>query len=163
MPKQVKLLTAEEFRQLEAARLALAKERASNLDWLAANNTTYGWARLDEVAPPDVCVMWEVPWYHDPRDPKDAEQRERALANPTGNNFLSIHYWRDWSSHRAPLSVLCPNGKEWCIDAKSSNGDGWVVTGTAPLVSCSPSIVVPGYHGFLGSNGAQPGWFSDPI
>jgi hypothetical protein len=45
--------------------------------------------------------------------------------------------------------VLTPNGKEWCVDAKSSNGDGWVVTGDPPKITCYPSIVVPDYHGFL--------------
>jgi hypothetical protein len=163
MPTQVKFYNREEFRVLDDARLALAKKRGEDPAWLSANKAEYGWARIDEVAEPGTCVMWEAYWFHDPQDPGDAAARENALANPNINHFLSRFYWKDWSHIRAPLCVLCPNGQEWCIDAKSSNGDGWTVTGEAPLVSASPSIVVPGYHGFLGSNGQPPGWFSDPI
>ena len=62
---------------------------------------------------------------------------------------LSPHYESTWKEKRPPLQVVCPNGKEWCVDAISSNGDGWVVTGEPPSITCSPSIAVPGYHGFL--------------
>lgn len=34
-------------------------------------------------------------------------------------------------------------------DRRSSNGDGWNVTGDLPAITCAPSIVVPGYHGYL--------------
>lgn len=67
--------------------------------------------------------------------------------------LLSEHYWQTWSRVRPPLCVVCPNGAQWEIDRKSSNGSGWVVTGSWPNLNCSPSIVVPGYHGFL-QNGA---------
>jgi len=46
--------------------------------------------------------------------------------------FLSVHYWRDWSDKRPPLSVVCPNGEIWELDRKSSNGEGWVVKGDWP-------------------------------
>lgn len=77
--------------------------------------------------------------------------------------FLSVHYWRDWSAKRPPICVVCPNGETWEIDRKSSNGDGWKVTGDLPNISCTPSIVVHGYHGHLGSNGAPPGQFTGDI
>jgi hypothetical protein len=47
--------------------------------------------------------------------------------------FLSPHYARDWAGKRPPIELVCPNGDLWCIDRKSSNGDGWQVTGrTSP-------------------------------
>jgi hypothetical protein len=108
-------------------------------------------------------MMWSVPWYYDPLDPEDVA--ERPVRAQKGHSLLGANYWADWSDKRAPLSVICPGGSEWCVDAQSSNNDGigWKVTGAAPLLSCSPSIVVPGYHGWLGVNGAPPGWFSNAI
>jgi hypothetical protein len=50
-----------------------------------------------------------------------------------------------------PLTVICPNGEWWEIDRTSSNGDGWKVEygGGILAMTCSPSIVTTGYHGFL--------------
>jgi hypothetical protein len=139
----------------EDARMALGKSRGNDPIWMKANNATYGWASLSEVVKP--CAMWFSRWYFDPTDPADKGRRDAALAaiadgtfgKGERNFYLSIHYWRDWSDKRAPINVLCPNGKEWCVDAKASNGDGWRVIGTAPQITASPSIMVPGYHGFL--------------
>lgn len=137
---QVRLLTRDEFSTAENDRLALAKSRADNRG-----------ASLSEILAPG--SMWEVPWYFDPTNPDARERRRNVLARIEGGedhrDYLSRHYWQDWSQIRPPLCVLCPNGREWCIDAKSSNGSGWVVTGTAPLITAHPSIAVPGYHGFL--------------
>lgn len=63
-------------------------------------------------------------------------------------------YWLDRvGANRAPdgknLIAICPDGSEWWIDGPASNGPGWTRTGTPPNVTCSPSILVPGYHGFL--------------
>lgn len=66
-----------------------------------------------------------------------------------GKNFLSPHYYRDWAAKRPPIEVVCPNGAVWCFDRRSSNGDGWVVTGEWPRITCAPSIVAGDYHGFL--------------
>lgn len=139
----------------EDARMALARTREKDPAWMAANNARYGWATIGDVVKP--CAMWLVPWYFDPRDPTHASRRAAALAAiadgtfGTGerNYYLSRHYWTTWSDKRAPINVVCPNGREWCVDAKSSNGDGWTVTGEPPRITCSPSILVPGYHGFL--------------
>ena len=114
-------------------------------------------------------MTWFCPWVWDP-----AGERERLnkhvmhTAEKRGaTHYLSAHYWRDWADKRPPICVVCPNGEEWEIDRKSSNGNGWVVTGDFtgdnPLISCSPSIVVAGYHGFLGTGGAAPGQFTADI
>lgn len=67
-----------------------------------------------------------------------------------GRGFqLSVHYNRDWRGKRAPICVVCPNGSMWNIDHKSSNGDGWQVTGEWPNITCAPSIIADDYHGFL--------------
>ncbi len=76
---------------------------------------------------------WFNNWYFDP------------IGNPRamclrGNPFLSVHYWRDWADKRPPIEVVCPDGNVWCIDRKSSNGDGWRVTGDWPNITCTPSI-----------------------
>jgi len=66
-----------------------------------------------------------------------------------GNYFLSIHYRKTWLGKRPPIEVVCPDGDVWCPDRKSSNGDGWTVTGEWPNITCSPSIVTAEYHGYL--------------
>jgi hypothetical protein len=139
----------------EAARMALGTARGKDQAWLKANNTDYGWATLGEVVKP--CPMWFATWHFDPADPEHKIRRDAALAaiadgtfgKGERNYYLSKFYWQQWSHLRPPISVLCPNGAEWCVDAKSSNGDGWTVTGAPPKITCSPSILVPGYHGFL--------------
>jgi hypothetical protein len=106
-------------------------------------------------------MMWFCPWYHDPADPKDMEdgpeRRERILSGQEPG-LLSVHYWRDWWSVRAAITVVCPNGRQWCVDQKSNDGTGWTVTGDVRRITTMPSIVVPGYHGWL-----KDGVFSDDI
>ncbi len=157
-------LTPKMFREAEEARMALAKRREADPEWLKANNTNYGWASLAEITGP--CVMWYLPWLFDPDKAEHKVRRDMALqaiadgSFGTGehNYYLSRFYWQDWSDKRPPLCVLTPNGKEWVVDAKSSNGEGWKVTGTEPQISCQPSIQVDGYHGYL-TNGE----FSPPL
>lgn len=139
----------------EEARMALGKKREADPEWLKANSTIYGWASLSEVVAP--CAMWYATWYFDNKDPEKGLRRDAALAAIANGSFgkgeknfyLSRFYWQTWSHIRPPICVLCPNGKEWCVDAKSSNGEGWEVTGDPPALTCSPSILVPGYHGHL--------------
>lgn len=94
---------------------------------------------------------WPMPWYFDPSG--DRERAGKHVMIPESRRgelgFLSMHYWRDWAHKRPPLTVVCPNGETWEIDRKSSNGDGWKVDGEWPNITCSPSIVVEGYHGYL--------------
>ena len=156
---QCRLLTPAEFSDAEKARYALAQERGKDPAWMAANHASYGWARIDEISGP--CVMWFAAWMHDPANPAHMERREKAmaaLARGEAWNGLSKFYWRDWSDKRPPIVVLCPNGREWCVDSVASNGDGWVVTGEPPNITCQPSIDVSGYHGRL-----LGGVFSAPI
>jgi hypothetical protein len=108
-------------------------------------------------------MMWFAPWYYDPTDPEDVEQK--AVRSQKTHSLLSQHYWNDWSHIRAPLVVYVPNGDQWCVDAQSSNnaGAGWKVTGAPPMLTCTPSIQTLGYHGWLGCNGAPPGFFTGPL
>lgn len=97
-----------------------------------------------------------------------------VYARPTDGQLFTLHdapvgamWWADWLAghHESPkhkargggphLIVKTPAG-DWDIDAPSSNGDGWDRTGTPPVVTCTPSIGMPGaqghpyaYHGFL--------------
>ena len=140
-------LDAAAFRAADDLRMEFAKRRVDGKKG----------ASLHEVVKP--CAMWFSDWYFDPKDPADKYQRDKALAEIAAGTFeqpanksrwyLSSHYWKDWSAKRPPISVLCPSGSEWCIDAVSSNGTGWTVTGDVPKITATPSIVVPGYHGFL--------------
>lgn len=162
MKIKCRMLSPDDFQRYEAERLALAKRRGDDPDWLKAHNSTYGYASLYEVA--GHCVMWSMPWYFDPDNPKHKSRRDTALEliaagkHGRGELFLSIHYWQDWSDKRPPLCVITPSNVSWVVDDKSSNGDGWRVTGAAPLITCMPSISVPGYHGWL-----KDGEFSEPI
>lgn len=79
-------------------------------------------------------------------------------------DFLSPHYRRDWASKRPPIEVVCPDGNIWCIDRRSSNGDGWTVTGEWPNITCAPSIDCAPmntgdanyYHGYLRDGAFTP-------
>ena len=106
-------------------------------------------------------MAWYQPFYFDPLGELAALKRpgfrETAMCE-RNDSFLSVHYWRDWADKRPPICVVCPNGETWECDRKSSNGDGWIVTGELPNITCSPSIVVPGYHGFL-----RNGEFTEPL
>jgi hypothetical protein len=96
-------------------------------------------------------------WYYDPSGEREAAGKH-VVAKRDCDSFLSRFYWDDWSDKRPPIIVICPNGRQWCVDQKSSNGEGWKVTGEWPNITCTPSIVVPGYHGFL-----QNGIFTDDL
>lgn len=118
-------------------------------------------------------MAWFQPWYHDPEGADENRKSKRygcRVMWPTrpenvgkGSHGLSRFYWDKWANIRPPICVVCPNGEQWEVDRVSNNGEGWEVTGTLPLISCSPSIVVDGYHGFLGTNGASPGQFTADI
>lgn len=64
------------------------------------------------------------------------------------------------------LVAICPNGAQWMIDGPATGGGGWTRTGDPrkpETLSVSPSIIAGDYHGFLGSGGTEPGWFSAHI
>lgn len=155
-----------------AAYSAREEERHAAIDaWRKQHGQPEGW-------PPELSTlnaayfppgtMWSCPWYHDPQDPEDVAGIDatiaKIVAEPDKHRFLSIHYWRTWARIRPPLMVVCPGGGHWCPDQKSSNGDGWTVTGEAPRITASPSIWVSQgqgapreYHGWL-----NDGVFSPP-
>ncbi len=168
----MRFLTRDEFQRLDDERMALADKKKSETG-------EFKGASLWEIVKEP--VIWEVPWYYDPEDPTHPVKRDVALESiakgGTEQHYLSPHYWQTWSLIRAPLTCLCPNGREWTVDARSSNGNGWQVSfgdaepgdaliGIGPRqyaparVIASPSILVPGYHGFLGHSGARPGEFT---
>lgn len=152
-------LNKDQFRAVDDRRIELARTRTDGKQG----------ASLSEVTPPG--AMWYAHWFYDPEDPEDRSRRDAALkaiadrtfGKPGFSFYLSRMYWQTWSERRPPICVLCPNGAEWCVDAKSSNGEGWSVTGVPPMISCSPSILVPGYHGYLGAHGAAPGVFTKDV
>jgi hypothetical protein len=67
------------------------------------------------------------------------------------------------------ITVKCPDATDWLIDGpsyhdgKQNHPHPWTRTGTPPDISVTPSILTPTYHGFLGSNGASPGYFTGPL
>lgn len=80
---------------------------------------------------------------------------------------LTAQYFAE-NSWRHPVMLALPNRRggvfRFLVDGKcysSERGyyDGWKVTGHPPFISVSPSVDVEGaYHGFIGSNGVQPGF-----
>ncbi len=65
---------------------------------------------------------------------------------------LSDEYKRDWAGKRDPLWVILPSGTWFCVDSRTTDGDGhgWTVTGEPPNITVDPSINAVGlYHGWL--------------
>lgn len=46
-------------------------------------------------------------------------------------------------------AVILPDRQTWYIDSEPNNGGRWIRSGEPPLLTVSPSILTPGYHGFL--------------
>lgn len=77
------------------------------------------------------------------------------------SKWLSPNYHRDWAGKRLPIVVALPwrngpgIGSHFCVDGAfwrngKPYGDGWAVTGEAPLLTLSPSVDIMGsYHGFI--------------
>lgn len=86
-----------------------------------------------QVATPG--AVWYCPWL---------SEGEHAPSS-----ILSDAYMRDWLGKRPPISIRCPDGSDWVVDQKASNGPGWTVTGEAPNLTAQPSIVSRDYHGWL--------------
>lgn len=100
---------------------------------------------------------------------RDDGQRWPMAALPIG--AMLDCWWVPWrGSDGVRLMVKLPPGGRtdwWHVDGPAGNAPGllpgWTRTGTIPLISVTPSIASPDYHGFLGSNGTPPGVLSDPV
>jgi hypothetical protein len=101
-------------------------------------------------------MMWECDWYFDPKR-EMGEIPERLARARQGKDMLSARYFEQHATKRAPLVCVLPSGEQWCVDAKANNGPGWTCAGEPPNLICTPSIQSARWHGWLGSNGAQPG------
>lgn len=79
-----------------------------------------------------------------------------------GDAPVGAMWFADWMSkpfHGTDghcLVVKLPDGYEWMVDGPAKDGGRWIRTGVPPLVSASPSIVTPNWHGFL-TNGILRG------
>lgn len=129
---------------MKITRILTDIERENLIDWCRANGYYANDRRIFTGG-----MAWYAPWYYDPSGEREKSGEHVMYKVGEQGGFLSPHYWRDWAAIRPPICVVCPNGEWWEIDRKSSNGDGWAVTGDLPNITCTPSIVVPGYHGFL--------------
>ncbi len=145
MTKITRVLTLDE-------RLAMNKEARAK-GWYTEDRRMFtpgmAWYQPFYFDPTGEWAAWVERHKHDPGMSYRAEPMVKRPADPNARGFLSPHYWRDWSTKRPPICVVCPNGEQWEIDRWSSNGTGWTVTGELPNITCAPSIVVTGYHGFL--------------
>lgn len=81
----------------------------------------------EAIDPAPVGAMWDCDWMHGCHENDTCYDR---------NNDGMV------------LCVRTPGG-DWVIDAPSRNGGFWSRTGTAPDITVTPSIVQPGYHGWL--------------
>lgn len=68
-------------------------------------------------------AMYDATWLHG----------NASMCGPDGHSYI----------------LQLPDGREWAIDGPSSNGPGWSRTGEAPRLTARPSILTPGYHGWL--------------
>lgn len=62
--------------------------------------------------------------------------------------------WTGWNGPDGHSLCLQTPGGEWCIDGPSTNGNRtrgpcWTRTGTPPLVTAAPSILMTSFHGWL--------------
>jgi hypothetical protein len=77
------------------------------------------------------------------------------LTTPHAMFKPSPNYARDHAGKRLPLMVRLPGVSDFSIDGMAwkdgqTYGDGWTVTGEAPLITVTPSInIVGSYHGHL--------------
>lgn len=82
---------------------------------------------------------------------RDAPAGAMWLATWMPPAFGSIHFKALPTDVQAKghLIVKLPGGHDWDIDTGAKNGTGWTRQGEPPMVTARPSILVPGYHGFL--------------
>lgn len=61
--------------------------------------------------------------------------------------YRTVKQWQGDDGHS--VEVVLPDGCLWLIDGPANNGPGWDRTGTWPRFTARPSILTPGYHGYL--------------
>lgn len=87
----------------------------------------------------------------------DPDIGEKGDDSHWGHHLLSDAYWNLPEPRRDPLCVVLPEGTHFYLDSKQvtdglMHEPGWTITGTAPMVTVSPSINCLGrWHGFLES------------
>jgi len=82
---------------------------------------------------------------------------ERIFAAPgvglttIANAPVGAMWWDEPSveKERPHLWVKLPGGLDFDLDGRSSGGGGWKRRGNPPDVTVTPSIAVPGYHGWV--------------
>jgi hypothetical protein len=68
-------------------------------------------------------AMYDATWLHEMDD----------MRGPDGHSYI----------------VRLPDHTDWLIDGPARGGGHWARTGEAPLLTARPSILTPGYHGWL--------------
>ncbi len=72
------------------------------------------------------------------------------LANvPVGAMWNADWMTEKWNGPDGRCLIVKTPGGDWIIDGPSNNGAGWQRRGTPPLISVTPSILMPKYHGWL--------------
>ena len=86
-----------------------------------------------------------VPAAKSPKEVGDVWFAEWAIPN------LSPEYDRDWRESRAPVVIRLPGHVDFCPDRCADDSrSGWVVTGTTPHLTFSPSVNIGRtWHGFV--------------
>jgi hypothetical protein len=114
---------------------------------------------------PTGCAACGRPFQPDDQWQKNFHQFFRAV-DGRGSKFPleaappGAMWYATWHPRKGPdgeaLVVSLPDGAPWCVDLPGARGSGWTRTGKPPLVTASPSIQTPGYHGHLRGGFLEP-------
>lgn len=87
---------------------------------------------------------------------RNEEGTEHRHQHEFGPGAMYVATWLGEGDYVGPdgrsLGVVLPPGgvgDHWLIDGPAGNGGHWVRTGEAPVLTVTPSILSPNYHGFL--------------
>lgn len=119
-----------------------------------------GWKlKLHDRKPdhPEVGDCWYAPYMRGRkylRQPKPADSGPAMAVEE--QEVLSPRYYREHAAQRDPVVVCMPDGRYFCIDGRACDherdyyGEGWLVQGTLPDITITPSInLVDSYHGWI--------------
>lgn len=101
---------------------------------------------------PRVCRL--LPGRPENPQPGDMWFDHGMLNSPVAAYYRQHHLARGYVERhmetRPPLWVVVPGGWPICIDARPTQGQEWIVSGTPPAITVTPEINVSGYYrGFL--------------